>query len=365
MKLTDHPFIQSIPDPHRLALAEEVEIIALKDQAVIFKQNAAAHSLYLILSGEVEFNKTRANGSTQIISRANAGNFFGEVGVFTGEKRALNAVACGRVVIGRMSKETLEKTTLSAEPTRKILESVISHLRRTTQHYMDEVVQREKLALVGTMLTSLLHDFKGPFSIISLGTHLISQRHKDDPKTVKSCQNIELQIQQMVNMVNDLAAFPHGENTISPRDLSLESLFENFRELKAPLFHDSRFTLELEANQVEMQGDSDKLLRAIQNLVSNAIEALPKNCDSGEIRVEAHAVDDMVHIQVKDNGPGIPHEIQGRFFEPFATFGKSSGSGLGTAITKSIVEAHHGKINFETSEKGTTIYIDIPLKQPV
>lgn len=347
-----------------MPLAEEVEIIALKDQAVVFKQNAPAHSLYLILEGEIEFNKTRANGSTQVISRANAGNFFGEVGVFTGEKRALNAIACGRAVIGRMSKDTLEKATLSAEPTRQILESVISHLHRTTQHYMDEVLQREKLALVGTMLTSLLHDFKGPFSIISLGAHLVSQRHKDEPKTVQSCHNIELQIQQMVNMVNDLAAFPHGESTINPRRVSLESLFENFRELKAPLFHDSRFSLELEANQIELAGDSDKLLRVIQNLVSNAIEALPKDSTSGQIRVKASEADGHVFIQVTDNGLGIPPEIQGRFFEPFATYGKSSGSGLGTAIAKSIVEAHHGEISFETSELGTTINIKIPQELP-
>lgn len=360
MKLTDHPFIQSIPEPYRTSLSQEVEIIELQDQQVIFTQNTQADALYLLLEGEVEFNKARANGTTQLINRASEGQFFGEVGVFTGEKRSLNAIACGPAIVGKMPKATLDKATESSEPTHQILASVISHLRSTTEHYMDEVVQREKLALIGTMLTSLLHDFKGSCSIISLAAHLISKRHKEEPKTIQCCESIENQIQHMVNMVNELAAFPHGDNKIIPQKVSLEKVFNKFCDLKAPLLKDSRFKIEFISNDVEMEGDADKLLRMIQNLVTNAIEAIPPNGPLGQIQVRASESDGMIHLTVQDNGLGIPQEIQGSFFKPFATFGKHNGSGLGTAIAKSIVEAHRGKIHFETSKQGTTISIEIP-----
>ncbi|MDP4879526.1 MAG: HAMP domain-containing histidine kinase, partial [Opitutales bacterium] len=60
--------------------------------------------------------------------------------------------------------------------------------------------------------------------------------------------------------------------------------------------------------------------------------------------------------------PGIPPKIQASFFEPFVTHGKREGTGLGTAIVKSIVETHHGEINFETSANGTCFYIQLPKK---
>ncbi|MFT4902028.1 MAG: signal transduction histidine kinase [Lentimonas sp.] len=364
MNLIDHPFLLSIPETQRLNLAEEIEIITFKDQELIFKQDDSAHSIYLVLEGEVEFNKKRDNNSSQPINRSGVGSFFGAIGIMTGEKRTLRAVSCGASILGRIPKESLDIATLNAEPSQLILRNVISHLKRTTRHHTNEVRQLEKLAMVGSMLTSLLHDFKGPCSIISLGSHLISQRHKDDPKTSKICSNIELQIQQMAKMVNDLAAFPDGGSAIIPQLLSLEDLFRNFHELKAPLFNDTRFSLEMEANKVTLEGDADKLLRVIQNLVSNAIEALPNSDDFGVIRVEANEVEGQVYIRVIDNGSGIPPEIQGNFFEPFATYGKSYGSGLGTAIAKSIVEAHCGTIHFETSSQGTIINIAIPQKQP-
>src|SRR5690606_5894092 len=130
------------------------------------------------------------------------GSFFGEVGVFTGERRALAASAQSDCVIGRVPESTVKKIIEDAEPVRKLLESVIHHLKSTTDHYMQEVMRTEKLALVGTMVSSILHDFKNPFSIISLGAHVLTQRYADDEKAIKICDNIESQIRRMVDMAN-------------------------------------------------------------------------------------------------------------------------------------------------------------------
>ena len=70
----------------------------------------------------------------------------------------------------------------------------------------------------------------------------------------------------------------------------------------------------------------------------------------------------MVVFTVKDNGPGIPAKIQARIFEPFISYGKSTGSGLGLSIVKKIVESHNGEIRFTSqANKGTTFRIFIPL----
>jgi signal transduction histidine kinase len=360
MNLPEHPFIQSISETRRQGILDEIEQITLQDGEVIFKEEDEPDALYLILDGTIAFTKTKPDGTLQNVSQSGTGSFFGEVGVFTGERRALGASARGASVLGRVSEATVKKIIDDAEPVRKILESVIHHLKSTTDHYMDEVMRTEKLALVGTMVSSLLHDFKNPFSIISLGSHLIAQRHKDDPKTAKVCNNIELQIRRMVNMANDLAAFARGDSQIEIAHVSLDSLFETFRELNTLFFKDKTVHIEMQANGTALQGDASKLHRVLQNLTTNSIEALHTADKEGYIKVEATESGDDIILTIADNGTGIPEEIQDVFFDPFVTHGKKDGTGLGTAIVKSIVDAHHGEIDFVTSAEGTTFTIRIP-----
>ncbi len=101
----------------------------------------------------------------------------------------------------------------------------------------------------------------------------------------------------------------------------------------------------------------------LQNLVGNAIDAIHQTEKPGTIVITAIDKGDTIYLSISDNGPGIPNEIQSRFFEPFVTFDKSDGTGLGTAIVRSIVDAHHGNIIFATSASGTTLTIQLPKKQ--
>ncbi len=360
MNLSEHPFIQSISPKRRAAIISEIELLRLQPSDPIFEENSPPDALYLVLQGSVAFTKKKPDGSFQIVSESGEGSFFGEVGVFTGEYRALGAQAQSKAVIGRVPETTVKKIIEDAEPVRKVLESVISHLRSTTNHYMEEVMRTEKLTLVGTMVSSILHDFKNPFSIISLGSHIINQRHGDDPQTAKVCANIDSQIRRMVDMANDLAAYSRGEGEIEIAFISLERLFEFFEELNPPVFKDKSVSVTLEANGVTLNGDASKLLRILQNLISNALDAIHQTNKSGTIRVIATEDSDTVTLTVTDSGPGIPEEIQDKFFEPFVTFGKSEGTGLGSAIIKSIVDAHCGEIEFDTGPSGTTFTIRLP-----
>ncbi|MGZ0657287.1 ATP-binding protein [Coraliomargarita sp. W4R53] len=360
MKLEEHPFIKSISDDRRATIASEVELITLSDGEVIFAEDSAPDALFLVLSGNVAFTKQKLDGSLQSVSQSGEGSFFGEVGVFTGEHRALGALAQGNCTIARVPEPTVKKIIEDAEPVRRILESVIHHLKSTTDHYMDEVMRTEKLTLVGTMVSSLLHDFKNPFAIISLGSNIIGQRYKDDPKTAKICENIESQIRRMVNMANDLAAFARGDSQIEVAYVNIDTLFEHFRELNTPFFKDQTVGLDMQGNGTSLQGDSSKLLRVLQNLISNSIEALHSADIDGKVTVTSEQNEDAVILTITDNGPGIPVAIRDNFFEPFVTQGKSEGTGLGTAIVKSIIDAHHGEIDFVTSAQGTVFTIRLP-----
>jgi len=106
--------------------------------------------------------------------------------------------------------------------------------------------------------------------------------------------------------------------------------------------------------------DKNHLLRVLNNLVINAIQAIPSD-RRGKVNVTLLKQKNNAVIRISDNGGGIPGEIRERVFEPNFTT-KTSGSGLGLAICKKIVEAHSGDIRFETIDnEGTKFFLELPL----
>lgn len=360
MNIEAHPFILSIPEERRGNIISSLKPEQLKDGAMIFEEGSESDALYLILEGSVSFTKKLEDGSIQEVSHADEGSFFGEVGVFTGEPRTLGAMAQGDAVICRVAGDDVTRVLNEAYPVRKILESVIEHLNNTTAHYMSDVIRTEKLAVVGSMVSSILHDFKNPFAAISLGAQYLQMKHPEDEQTLKICDTIEAQISRMVDMANDLSAFARGEQDINLEEVSLDAVFQEFGQLNDQLWAKDAVTVDLEANDCSLEADSGKLSRILQNLVGNAVEAIKGKTEEGKIWVHAEEAGDNIQLTIRDNGPGIPEEIREKFFEAFVTHGKRGGTGLGSAIAHSFVQAHKGSIDFETGPGGTTFTILLP-----
>lgn len=117
----------------------------------------------------------------------------------------------------------------------------------------------------------------------------------------------------------------------------------------------------------EVQADSDRICQAIRNLINNAIKFTPPR---GKVEVSARLEKENLLFTVKDNGQGIKEEATKRIFEPFfkgePIYKSQEGSGLGLAIVKGIIEAHRGKVWFESKlGKGSTFYFTIPIKNKV
>ena len=114
-------------------------------------------------------------------------------------------------------------------------------------------------------------------------------------------------------------------------------------------------------NPIFIQADPHQLVRIFNNLLKNAIQAIPED-RKGEIVVKMwHEGFKTVVIQVVDNGKGIPENLYGKIFSPnFST--KNSGMGLGLAITKKIIEQFNGSIEFVSElDRGTTFTLKFPV----
>ena len=109
-----------------------------------------------------------------------------------------------------------------------------------------------------------------------------------------------------------------------------------------------------------MEADEDRIRQVFINLISNALKYGPEN---SEIHIAAEESEDMITVSVKDEGPGIPADIQEKIFDKFYTIGKRHGTGLGLAICKGIVEAHNGEIKAasDPGDGNNTIYFTLPV----
>jgi len=108
--------------------------------------------------------------------------------------------------------------------------------------------------------------------------------------------------------------------------------------------------------------DKEQISRVFINLFKNALQAMPKY-HQAEIHIDVLKINRMIWVRIKDNGMGIPEEMQEKIFRPNFTT-KSSGMGLGLTIVRNIIESAGGTINFKTSKgKGTTFIISFPSVQ--
>jgi two-component system nitrogen regulation sensor histidine kinase NtrY len=124
---------------------------------------------------------------------------------------------------------------------------------------------------------------------------------------------------------------------------------------------DAYITTDFGENEyIIVNADGEQLLGVFNNLINNAIQAIPRN-RKGEIYISAFVNEGWVKVKIQDNGKGIPEEIREKMFVPNFTT-KTSGMGLGLAIVKGIIESAGGKIWFETEiGKGTTFFIQLPI----
>lgn len=360
-ELSQHPFFENIDAEQAKTLTDSARISNLPDKTVVFEEGDRSDALYLILEGRVAFRKRLPSGDFLTVSYSNEGDHFGEVGVLTKEKRSLRAEAAGDVVIARLDGRAL-KTFLKnlPGPIEAILQSVIHHLHETTRHYVEDMLHREKMAVVGAMVNSIIHDFKNPFCLISLSAQIL--RHKNpDPETTNLCNNIEGQVDRMVEMARELSEFSRGETRLNKTRLNLRDLLLEFQKLNFPYFESDGITITVNVPSVEFFAEKAKILRVFQNLVGNAVDAIGEG--PGQIHITGSVVpnQNVLEIEIRDTGKGIPESIRNNFFDPFITHGKKEGTGLGSAIVKSIIDSHGGQISFRTETgKGTIFTIRLP-----
>lgn len=222
---------------------------------------------------------------------------------------------------------------------------------------------RDRMMTIGHMLSGVLHDLKGPMTIISGYAQLMAS--SDDPDDrADLAASIKRQVGQFNDMTREVMAFARGERRVFARKVYLDQFVRSVTEALEPEFKDRGvdFVVDNRAKRTAWF-DEAKMVRVVTNIARNARQALG---DHGTFTWTIDDADDGgTRFVLADDGPGIPSHIRSRLFDAFTTSGKEHGTGLGLAIVRRIVDDHGGCVGFETeSDVGTTFTIHLPGPEP-
>jgi signal transduction histidine kinase len=225
------------------------------------------------------------------------------------------------------------------------------------------LAQSERESAWREMARQVAHEIKNPLTPMKLNIQYLQQAMlKDDPNikelTGKVSDSIIEQIDNLSYIASEFSNFAKMPEA-RPEELELGELLNKAIELYLNDPH-IKVTVEKIPEKLHVFSDRSQLLRVFTNLLENAKQAIPSETP-GNIDVSLKADNGKAIIAITDNGQGIPEDIVKRVFQPYFTT-KSSGTGLGLAMTRKIIEFWKGEIWFETREgEGTTFYIRLPL----
>jgi signal transduction histidine kinase len=220
--------------------------------------------------------------------------------------------------------------------------------------------QSERLTTIGRMLSGVVHDIRTPMTLISGYTQIMALC-EHEPDRSKYAHQVHKQIEILTSMTRDLLAFARGERNILIRKVYVQRFMQEMKEYLEREFEGSGVKLEADVRyRGAARFDENKMRRVFHNIARNAREAMP---GGGRFTIRASKAGDQLVFDFADTGSGVPPELEGRLFEPFATSGKVGGTGLGLAMVRQIAEEHRGSIDYKSSRRGTTFSLSMPLEE--
>jgi two-component system nitrogen regulation sensor histidine kinase GlnL len=243
------------------------------------------------------------------------------------------------------------------------IRSIDRQLRITREEQMQNQQQ-----VAREMIRGLAHEIKNPLGGLRGAAQLL-ERELNDPALSEYTQVIIEEADRLQSLVNRMLG-PH--RLLEPEEVNIHLLLERVRTLVLAEYGNRlRINRDFDPSIPELSVDSDRIIQALLNIVGNAANAIGERED-GEIVLRTRILRQFtlgsrchrlaLLIEIEDNGPGIPEEIQDRLFYPLVTSG-SNGVGLGLSIAQTLVSQHGGLIEWR-SEPGKTVFsVILPMEQ--
>lgn len=219
-------------------------------------------------------------------------------------------------------------------------------------------LESERLATIGRMAYSISHDLRHYLSAVYANAEFLLEQSIPEKEKAELLAEVRVAVYGMTDMIESLLIFSRTGRALHRSEGSLLELVERVVLMVKNHPEASRSVIEVESQRdVIAWIDIQKVERAIYNLLLNACQATKAAGRSSRIRVQLSSDENLIHIRICDNGPGVPESVRASLFEPFVSEGKENGVGLGLTLAHHIAEEHGGRVVLESTEPGRTVFL--------
>jgi signal transduction histidine kinase len=347
---------------------------------VLCREDADEATFYMILEGDAEVTKLVNQNEVRLLKTLGAGDFFGEMALIHNAPRAATVIAKTDIVVLELDKESFDRVLKhSSSVALAMVKEISRRLRQNDEMAIEDLRIRaselaqayQKLAEQDLarrdFLTNVAHELRTPLTVANGYLQILQKGTLQGIQLTEALEIVSRNIGQIVSSVNDILFLQEIELVLpgfQPTNLAeiAQGILRKYEKKAAE--HSVRLRLRNERNTPLVHGDPKSLERALASLVDNAIKFSPHG---GDVEIIFEKQQDRLNVAVEDNGIGIPLDQLSRIFNRYYHLEKSgndlfSGIGIGLAITRQVIEQHHGKLNVESKPgKGSKFTISLPL----
>jgi PAS domain S-box-containing protein len=313
------------------------------------KRQASLEQIKKTMSGErleaVEVPILTVSGETRTV-------LWNSAGIIGPEGTIAATIAQGvDITERRKAEEELKKYSEN-------LEAIVTERTRELREAQDELVRKEKLAVLGKLAGGVGHELRNPLGAIKNAAYFLDMAlEAPEPDVKEMVDLISKEVVRSEDIISSLLDFSR-QKPLALRKTDVNAVIRDTL-VRYPVPENVTIDYTPDAAVPEVQADPDKLLQVFGNLITNAYQAIP---EKGTLTITTdHSAPGWVSVSFRDSGTGIPEENMKRLFEPLFTT-KTKGIGLGLVVTKTIVEMHGGRIEVRSEEgKGATFTVRLPL----
>jgi signal transduction histidine kinase len=223
----------------------------------------------------------------------------------------------------------------------------------------DEIEMSRRLSASGRLTRGVAHEVKNPINAIVLHLQLLQNKlQKIDPDTRRHMDIIDSEIHRLDRVVQTLVDFTKTRD-LHTEECDFRKLLEDVAVLASPDAEQRGVAIvrDLPEDALGVKVDADFMKQAVLNIVLNGVQAMP---NGGTLTIAANRRGDVIETEIRDQGSGIPSELQEKVFELYFTT-KKEGTGIGLAQTYQIMQWHYGTVEFESTDGvGTTFRLRLP-----
>ncbi len=345
---------------------------------ILCRENAVEDRFYMILEGEAEVTKSINNSEARLLKTLVPGDFFGEMALIHNAPRAATVTVKTALTTLELDKSAFNRALHNSSSIAMAMVSEISNrLRQNDQMAVDDLRMRaselaeayQKLAeqelARREFLTNVAHELRNPLMVASGYLQMLQKGIMTGDQLTAGIDTVARNVQQITTLVNDILFLQEMELVLPDfqavnMNQVAQQVLDRYQEKASE--RDVKLRFKPSPDLPPVLGDSKSLERALMALVDNAIKFSTRGGDV-ELRLSAHL--DKVFAAVEDHGIGIASENLPRIFDRFYHIERSGddlfgGLGLGLAITRQVIEQHHGSLDVVSQlGKGSTFTLTL------